>query len=160
MLRGRRRIKCQSAGKPLERQIRLGLALRGFVDCEAFSIEAFAGTAGRTSRRALFGEIARRPEWRAAPPNVNAVLTRRELADAAGEAERNVCFAPPPGSARVLRAVPGFEDYDEPLYCLRCPVPGAGTEGALRAFCLRTREIVGRVGLSPSSRGEEFESSR
>eukprot|EP00959_Pyramimonas_sp_CCMP1952_P457205 9474500-Pyramimonas_sp.AAC.1 len=40
-------------------------------------------------------------------------LLYQELAEATGEKERVVCFTLPPGSAAVLRALSGFERYDE-----------------------------------------------
>eukprot|EP00959_Pyramimonas_sp_CCMP1952_P096891 2025249-Pyramimonas_sp.AAC.1 len=51
-------------------------------------------------------------------------LTYEELAHATGEETRMVCFALPPGSAQVLRTLPGFSSYDESRRCLRCLKPG------------------------------------
>eukprot|EP00959_Pyramimonas_sp_CCMP1952_P165269 3454735-Pyramimonas_sp.AAC.1 len=48
-------------------------------------------------------------------------LTYQELAEATGVKERVVCFTIlPPGSATVLRTLPGFEHYHESMHCLRC----------------------------------------
>eukprot|EP00959_Pyramimonas_sp_CCMP1952_P004938 103559-Pyramimonas_sp.AAC.1 len=51
-------------------------------------------------------------------------LTYEELAHATGEETRMSCFALPPGSAQMLRALPGFSAYDECRHCLGCLMPG------------------------------------
>eukprot|EP00959_Pyramimonas_sp_CCMP1952_P423575 8872894-Pyramimonas_sp.AAC.1 len=51
-------------------------------------------------------------------------LTFEELAHATGEETRTVCFAIPPGSAQVLRTLPGFSSCGGSRHCLRCLKPG------------------------------------
>eukprot|EP00959_Pyramimonas_sp_CCMP1952_P388265 8136134-Pyramimonas_sp.AAC.1 len=85
--------------------------------------------------------------------------TYQELAEASGEKERVVCFTLPPGSATVLRTLPGFEHYDESKHCLQCLKPGMGTEDAPRAFSLKLRRTTGGFGLRPASCDDEFETS-
>eukprot|EP00959_Pyramimonas_sp_CCMP1952_P337511 7068181-Pyramimonas_sp.AAC.1 len=74
------------------------------MDTEAFDVETFSGTAGRQSRRLLASEAACRPEWILASMDIDKAffkgLTYEELAHAAGEETRMVCFALPPGSAQ------------------------------------------------------------
>eukprot|EP00959_Pyramimonas_sp_CCMP1952_P337207 7061536-Pyramimonas_sp.AAC.1 len=77
-------------------------------------------------------------------------LTYEELAHAAGEETHMVCFALPPGSAQVLRALPGFSFYDESRHCLRCLKAGTGTKDAPRAFSLKLRTTTRAIGLSPT----------
>eukprot|EP00959_Pyramimonas_sp_CCMP1952_P030925 648659-Pyramimonas_sp.AAC.1 len=81
------------------------------------------------------------------------------LAEATGEKERVGCFTLPPGSATVLCALPGFENYDESKHCLQCLQPGTGTKDAPRAFSLKLRRTTGGFGLRPTSHDEEFETS-
>eukprot|EP00959_Pyramimonas_sp_CCMP1952_P004540 94816-Pyramimonas_sp.AAC.1 len=64
-------------------------------------------------------------------------LTYEELAHATGVETRMECFALPPGSAQVLRTLPGFSSYDDSRHCLRCFKPGTGTKDAPRAFSLK-----------------------
>eukprot|EP00959_Pyramimonas_sp_CCMP1952_P196138 4100810-Pyramimonas_sp.AAC.1 len=51
-----------------------------------------------------------------APVDIDGAFLKRltycELAEAAGEKERMVCFTFPPGSASALRALPGFSSCD------------------------------------------------
>ena len=82
------------------------------------------------------------------------------MAEATGEQERTVCFKLPPGSAELLRTIPGFEHYDELIHCLQCIKPGTGTKDAPRAFSLKLRRTTTRIGLQPTSFDAEFEIKR
>eukprot|EP00959_Pyramimonas_sp_CCMP1952_P352558 7386521-Pyramimonas_sp.AAC.1 len=84
-------------------------------------------------------------------------LTYQELAEATGEKERGARFTSPPGSATVLRALPGFERYDEPKHCLQRLKPGTGTRDAPLAFSFKHRRATRGFGLRPTSYDEEFE---
>ena len=86
-------------------------------------------------------------------------LTYSELAEVTGEKERMACFTLPPGSATVLRSLPGFERYDESKHCLQCLKPGTGTKDAPRAFSMKLRKVTRSFGLRPTSYDEEFETS-
>ena len=100
-----------------KRVIRMRLVLRGFMDLEAFSLDTFSGTARRSSQRLLASEAACNPDFILASLDIDKAFlkgfTYRELAEATGEKERLVCFRLPPGSASILRTIPGFEHYDE-----------------------------------------------
>eukprot|EP00959_Pyramimonas_sp_CCMP1952_P370438 7758228-Pyramimonas_sp.AAC.1 len=56
-------------------------------------------------------------------------LTYEELARATCEGTRMVCFALPPGSAQVLRALPGFSSYDEKPTLPQVPQARNGCKG-------------------------------
>ena len=130
----------------MERTIRLRLVLRGFMDLEAFDVETFSGTARRSSQRLLASAAACKKEWIIASMDINMAflkgLTYSELAEATGEKERMVCFTLPPGSATVLRSLPGFEHYDETKHCLQCLKPGTGTKDAPRAFSTQKGDTI------------------
>eukprot|EP00959_Pyramimonas_sp_CCMP1952_P233689 4883929-Pyramimonas_sp.AAC.1 len=102
-------------------------------------------------------------QWIIASLDINMAflrgLTYQELAEATGEKERVVCIILPPGSATVLRSLPGFENYDESKHCLQCLKPGTGTKDAPRAFSLKLRRNARGFGLRPTSYDEEFEAS-
>eukprot|EP00959_Pyramimonas_sp_CCMP1952_P220637 4612977-Pyramimonas_sp.AAC.1 len=83
----------------------------------------------------------------------------RELAEATGEKERVMGFTLSPGSAAVLRSLPGFEYCDESTHCQQCLEPGTGTKDAPRAFSLKLRRTTRGFGLRPTSYDEEFETS-
>eukprot|EP00959_Pyramimonas_sp_CCMP1952_P099655 2083341-Pyramimonas_sp.AAC.1 len=71
-----------------------------------------------------------------------------------------VCFTLPPGSAQVLRALPGFSSYDESRRCLGCLKPGTVAKDAPRAFTLKLRTTTRAIGLAPTSYDPEFEFSQ
>ena len=68
-----------------------------------------------------------------------------------------MCFTLPPGSAQVLRTLPGFAHYDESRHCLQCLKPGTGTKDAPRAFSLKLRLTTRNIGLHPTCFDPEFE---
>eukprot|EP00959_Pyramimonas_sp_CCMP1952_P412729 8648561-Pyramimonas_sp.AAC.1 len=115
----------------MERTIRLRLVLRGFMDLEGFN-ETFSGTARRSSQRLLASTAACKKQWVIASLDINMAflkrLTYQELAEATGEKERVACFTVPPGSATLLRALPGFERCDESKHCLECFTADTGTK--------------------------------
>eukprot|EP00959_Pyramimonas_sp_CCMP1952_P375371 7862017-Pyramimonas_sp.AAC.1 len=114
----------------MERTIRLRLVLRGFMDLETFDVETFSGTARRPSQILLASAAACKRQWTIVPLDINMAflkgLSYRDLAGATGEKERAVCFTLPPGSATVLRALPGFENNDESNHCLQRTTSGFG----------------------------------
>eukprot|EP00959_Pyramimonas_sp_CCMP1952_P009421 196387-Pyramimonas_sp.AAC.1 len=76
----------------MERAIRFRLGLRGFIDLEAIDVEAFSGTARRSSQRLLASTAARNTQSITASLDINIAflegLTYQELAEATGETER------------------------------------------------------------------------
>eukprot|EP00974_Lingulodinium_polyedra_P103749 10041710-Lingulodinium_polyedra.AAC.1 len=89
------------------------------MDWEAFSVDAFSGTAKRSSQIILASATACHKYWILASLDIDKAFLKgfsyAELAQATGEQERIACFALPPNSANIFRSIPGFEDYDEPL---------------------------------------------
>eukprot|EP00959_Pyramimonas_sp_CCMP1952_P263459 5509586-Pyramimonas_sp.AAC.1 len=71
--------------------------------------------ARRSSQRLVASTTACKKQWSIASLDINTAFlkgrTYQELAEATGEKERAVCFTLPPGSATVLRTLPGFERY-------------------------------------------------
>ena len=100
----------------MERTMRLRLVLRGFMDLQAVDVETYSGTARRANQRLLASTAACKKHWVIASLDINMAflkgLTYREPAEATGEKEREVCFTLPPGSATVLRTLPGFSHYE------------------------------------------------
>ena len=78
----------------MAKTIRMRLALRVFMDVEAFDLDTFSGTAKRQAQHILASESACRPEWKLASLDIDKDtlqgLTYKELAEATGEAERLV----------------------------------------------------------------------
>eukprot|EP00959_Pyramimonas_sp_CCMP1952_P017805 377737-Pyramimonas_sp.AAC.1 len=106
------------------------------------------------SQRLLASTAACKKQWIIASLDISMALLQglayRELAEATGEKERAVCFTLPPGSATALRALPGFENYDESKHC---------TKDAPRAFSLKLWRTTRGFVLRPTSYDEEFETS-
>eukprot|EP00973_Karenia_brevis_P087546 12138619-Karenia_brevis.AAC.1 len=65
----------------------------------------------------MSSEAACYPDWIIASLDIDKAFlegfTYKKLADATSEQERVVCFTLLPGSAAILRRLPGFEDFDE-----------------------------------------------
>ena len=82
------------------------------MNLQAFDVEAYSGTARRANQRLLASTAACKKHWIIASLDISVAflkgLTYRELAEATGEKEREVCFTLPPGSASALRTLPGF----------------------------------------------------
>ena len=146
-----------------KRIIRVRLALRGFKDKDADSIETYAGTAARLSQRLLTSEAACHPEWEFMTVDVNKAFlqgaTYKELQELTGEAPREVCFTLPRGMAEILRTIKGFEQYDERIHCLQCDKPGTGSKDAPRAFSMKLATVTrsAKVGLRPTTFDAELE---
>ena len=62
--------------------------------------------------------------------------TYQELEKLTGDAPREVCFTLPKGMSQMIKQIPGYEDYDEPIHCLECDKPGTGSKDALEHFPL------------------------
>eukprot|EP00959_Pyramimonas_sp_CCMP1952_P166932 3488712-Pyramimonas_sp.AAC.1 len=92
------------------------------MDLEALGAETFLGSPGRSNQRLLASAAAHKKLWVIASLDINLAflkaLTHQELAEATDEKERVACCILPPGSAIVLRTLPGFENYDESKHCL------------------------------------------
>ena len=128
------------------RIIRMRMAVRGFKDWEADWLESYAGTASRTSQKMISSEVACHPGWVYITVDIEKAflqgMTYKEISELTGEAERVVHFTLPSGSAKILRQIPGFEDFDENKEVLRCTKPGTGTKDAPRAFSLKLRSVT------------------
>ena len=146
-----------------ERAIRLRLVQRGYMDAEAFDVETSSETSRRVNRKLLASAAACNRKLVTDSFGIDKAflegLTGKELAAAADENERQACFALPPGSAAVLRQLPGSSNYDEAKHCLQCLGPGAGAKGAPRAFALKLNAITRGFVFQGTKCDEEFEVS-
>ena len=143
--------------------IRMRMALRGFQDLDKDDLDTYAGTAKRLSQRIVASEWACHPGWTACAFDVMKAflqgLTYEEMAELTGGPVREVHFTLPKGAARILRMIPGYEDFDEVTECLRCTKPGTGTVEAPRAFSLKLRGITQGpdCAMKPTLHDEELE---
>ena len=113
---------------------------------DAGALQTFAGTAKQASERLLSSEAACRPKWVYVAVDVEKAflqgMTYEEMHQEVGEAPREVNFTLPPGSAAILRQVPGYEDFDETRECLHCIKPGTGCKDAPRAFSMKLARVT------------------
>eukprot|EP00959_Pyramimonas_sp_CCMP1952_P293362 6135284-Pyramimonas_sp.AAC.1 len=61
----------------MERAIIMRLVLGGFMDLEAFDVEAFSGTARRSSQRLLASAAACKKQWATASLDINMAFLKR-----------------------------------------------------------------------------------
>ena len=156
--------KVKDPTKPYEsRIIRMRMALRGFKEWCADALDTYAGTGSKISQRLLLSEAACHPEWSFLSLDINKAflqgVTYDELAEATGQEERVVHFTLPSGSAQILRRIPGYENYDERYYVLKCLKPGTGCKDAPRAFSMKLAGVTrsAEVGLKPLAADPECE---
>ena len=129
--------KVKHPNRPYESRV-VRMALRGFKEWWAESLDTYAATGSKLSQRLLLSECACNPEWSFLSLDINKAflqgVTYPELAAATRQEERVAHFTVPPGSAQFLCMVPGYENYDERFHVLRCLRPGTGCKDAPRAF--------------------------
>jgi len=129
-----------------KRMIRMRMTIRGFQDWFAHLEENYSGTASRQSQRLLCSETACHPHWEFVTVDVEKAflqgMTHEEIEASTGEKQRKAYFNLPPGSAALLRKIPGFEDFDERYECLESMKHGTGTKGAPRAFSLKLAGVT------------------
>lgn len=156
--------KVKDPEKPYEsRIIRMRMALRGFKEWCADSLDNHSATGSRLSQKLLLSEAACHPEWSFLSLDINKAflqgVTYKEMAEATGQAERVVHFTVPPQSAHILRLLPEYKHYDERFHVLKCLKPGTGCKDAPKAFSLKLARVTrsDRVGLRPLAADPECE---
>eukprot|EP00435_Cladocopium_sp_Y103_P042058 s696_g11.t1 len=156
--------KVKDPSRPYEsRVIRMRMALRGFKEWCAESLETYAATGSKVSQRLLLSEAACNANWSFLSLDINKAflqgMTYADLSRVTGQDERVVHFTLPTGSAQILRMLPGYESYDERYHVLRCLKPGTGCKDAPRAFSLKLASVTRnpKIGLKPLSADPECE---
>ena len=100
---------------------RVRMTIRGFQDWFAHLDENYSGTASRQSQKLVCSECACHPEWLMVTLDIEKAfllgMSYKEIEATAGGTEREVLFSLPPGSAALLRKIPGFADFDERYKC-------------------------------------------
>ena len=134
-----------------KRGIRARMALRGFKEPVKDGEQTFAGTAQRLSQRILASAAATEPDWVFGAADVPKAflqgLTFDELEELTNEPKKSIAFTIPKGTAKHLRCVPGYEQFDENKHVLACLKPGTGCRDAPRAFSLRLMKLLRQFGM-------------
>lgn len=137
------------------RIVRMRLTLRGFKDVDADLIATYAGTSARLSQRVIVSEAVCRG-WPLKALDVKKAFLKgvsyKELAEATGEAEREVNFDLSPDAVEILKKCPGYETFDVTTEVLRMVKPGTGCKDAPRCWSIKlakaTNTNFGAVGTT------------
>eukprot|EP00971_Amphidinium_carterae_P092535 1832520-Amphidinium_carterae.1 len=141
--------------------------VRGFRDHDADWLQAYATTASRTSQRLLVSlavtMAAQHPEeqWTLRAFDIQKAflqgISYSELSEMTNEPLRNIGFEVPPGTAEMVRKLPGFETFDEATEILHLDRPGTGLKDAPRAFSLKLRRLTTSMNFVQSCIDRELE---
>ena len=131
------------------------MTLRGFKDEDADGLFAFAGTSSRNSQRIVVSEAAIRG-WPLTTLDVKRASLKgvscKELANATGEAIRDVNFELSRDAVVALKQCAGYEDLDGLHEVLHMTKPGTGCKDAPRCFSIQltkaTDDEFGAVGTT------------
>ena len=137
-----------------KRIIRMRLALRGFKEPQTDDEVNFSATAQRTSQKILASEAACHKDWSFVAVDIGKAflqgLTFSEMNKSTGEPEQHLSFPVPAGTAKHLRRIPGYENFDERKEALKSLKPGTECRDAPRAFNLRLINILKELGFQPT----------
>ena len=143
-----------------KRVIHARLVVRGFKDTQATQLSTFAGTTSRWGQR-IVNSVAAQNRWEIFTADVSQAflrgLTFEQTAQMKDEVRREVQFTVPPGSAELLKKLPGYENFNAMLEVLRLLRCGFGLKDAPRLWNKLLTEELKKIGLcllytSPSPR--------
>ena len=134
------------------RVIHARLVVRGFKDTQATQLSTFAGATSRWGQR-IVSSVAAQKGWEIFTADVSQAflrgLTFEQTAQMKDEVRREVQFTVPPGSADLLKKLPGYDNFNampEVLRLLRC---GFGLKDAPRLWNKLLAEELKKIGLKP-----------
>ena len=120
-----------------KRIIHARLVVRGFKDHQATQLNTFAGTTSRWGQ-SVVNSVAAQNAWEIFTADVSQAFLRglsfEQTAEMKDEVRREVQFIVPPGSAEMLRQLPGFENFNTMLEVLRLLRCGFGLKDAPRLW--------------------------
>ena len=100
------------------------LAIRGFEDADAETLETYSATGARLSQKIISSECACHDDWVIVSVDIDKAflqgMTYQEIHELTGEDVRNVHFSLPPGADEQLGKLPGFENFGSRYECLKC----------------------------------------
>ena len=135
-----------------KRVIHARLVVRGFKDHQATQLNTFAGTTSRWGQRVV-NSVAAQSGWEIFTADVSQAflrgLTFEQTAEMKDEVRREEQFTIPPGSADMLKKLPGFENFNAMLEVLRLLRCGFGLKDAPRLWSKLLTEELKKIGLKP-----------
>ena len=128
------------------------LVIHGFKDCEAESLNTYAGTATRWGQR-IICMVAATKAWPILTADVSTAflrgLTFDELSRLTGEKVRRAGFHPPRGYESFVKELPGMEAYDRNVHELLMTKPVYGMKDAPRAWRIRLHQALTSLHYMP-----------
>ena len=119
-----------------------------------------SATAKITSQKIFASEATSHKDWSVVAVDISKAflqgLTFSEMNQLTGEPEKHISFTVPTGTAKHLRRIPGYEDFDERTEALKCLPPGTGCRAAPRAFNLTLINVLKELGLQPTLYNPQF----
>ena len=132
--------------------IQARLTARGYKDRQSLNMETFSATTSRWGQKFLL-VIIMQMGWELVSMDVSQAFLRgvtfQQLSEETGKEIRSVQLDVPPGSAMLLRLLPGFEDFNPALECLDLVKPGYGLKDAPRLWNIALTKALTEYGLKP-----------
>ena len=127
------------------------MVAQGFRDKQT-DIATYSATSTRWSQRLLVA-VATQQKWPLLSADISEAFLRGLNYDellASGEqtVRRSVQLILPPGTAELLRSIPGMEDFDEQSEVLYLRKPGFGLKDAPHLWCLALQRVLRELNLT------------
>ena len=133
------------------RKIKARMVAQGFRDKQT-DIATYSATSTRWSQRLLVA-VATQQKWPLLSADISEAFLRGLTYDellASGEqtVRRSVQLILPPGTAELLRSIPGMQDFDEQSEVLYLRKPGFGLRDAPRLWGLALQRVLRELNLT------------
>lgn len=137
-----------------ERRIKARLTVRGYRDMQAPELDTYSATTTRWGQR-MVSAIAAINGWSLFSADISQAflrgLTFEQLLELDPKAKpRQVQFTVPPGSAGLLRELPGLENFNELTECLEMLRAGFGLKDAPRLWNRLFTRVLRRCNMVPT----------
>ena len=136
-----------------KRAIKARITMRGFKDSQQ-DMETFVGTATRMSQRVVTSITALHKDWFQwsfdVPQAFAKGMTFQEMSKLTGDPIRSVQVLLRPDDVEVIRAIPGYEDFDPARECLDMVKAVYGLKDAPRAWRFELHLVLVAFGLVPT----------
>ena len=136
------------------------LTVHGFKDLERGHLDKFSGTASSWGQRAVVA-TAVQSEWPIVSLDISIAflkgLTFVEVQQIRGGPKRQVSMVLPrgrggiePAGSAVLRAIKGFEDFNDATECLEMLKGGFGLIDAPKLFTMKADKVLKQENIKPT----------
>ena len=141
-----------------KRDVKARLVAQGFLDQQ--SLSTFAGTTSRWGQRIVVA-FAVQFGWKLVSADVSEAFLRgitfQELHSLdPSQPLRKVEISLPPGTAELIRSLPGMSDYDGASECLSLCKPGFGLKDAPRLWNLALNQVLSKADLQAANTDKQL----